>query len=258
MLKIERHAKILEYFKSRGFATNEELTQNFNVSLITIRRDLKELSKQNLIRLEHGGASDINYLLDGKEPLYNTKIFMNREKKQAIGEKAAELIKEGENIILDTGTTTIEVAKNIKKRRFNNLTVITNDLMIAKELCTDKNIKVLILGGILRPFFFSSYGYYTEIMLKSLKVDKYFMGIDAINELRGVFSLIIDEVPIRKEMISISNQVILVSDSTKFGKEAPYKVCDLENINKIVTDCEIKDSTKEILESLHISVLIAK
>lgn len=256
MLKVERHSKILGYLEAKGFATSRDIAQKFDVSQITVRRDLKELSKQNLIRLEHGGASDINYLLNGRVLQYNVRSFINIERKRAIGKKAAELIEDGESIILDTGTTTIEIAKNIRKLKFNNLTVATNDLIIALELCRDEHVKVIFLGGELRPLFYSSYSYYTEEILENLKVNKCFMGADSIDEHRGVFNFYISEVPVKQKMISISDQVILVSDSTKVGASSLHKVCDFKEIDKFITDSEIKGSFIEFLESIGVSVLI--
>lgn len=256
MLKVERHAKILQFLYKEGFVSNENLVKELNVSMVTIRRDLKSLEKQGLIKLEHGGASDINYFISGFEPLYNTKVFMNLKEKKEIGVEAVKLIEEGEIIILDSGTTTAEIAKNIRKERFKNLTIITNDLIVAKELCSDKNLHVLILGGTLRPSYFNSYGHYTESMLKNLKVNKYFMGVDAVGEKNGVYNLILNEVTIKRLMISISNQVIMVSDNTKFGKEAPYKVCDFKEIDAVISDQNISKVYCELFNSLNIKLFL--
>jgi len=258
MLKMERQAKILQILREKGFVPNEDFMKKFNVSLITIRRDLKNLGKQNLIKMEHGGAADVDYLVKGKEPLYNTKIFLNHEQKQVIGASAVNLIENGETIILDSGTTTAEIAKSIRKAGFNDLTVITNDLMVAKELCPDSNLNVLMLGGMLRPSYFNAYGHFTEMMLKDLKVDKYFMGVDAISDTSGIFNLVLYEVPIKQNMISISTQVIVVADSSKFNKEAPYKVCDFKDINMVISDWDLLSSYYDFFNSLGISLLIVK
>ncbi|MHB1276617.1 MAG: DeoR/GlpR family DNA-binding transcription regulator [Candidatus Humimicrobiaceae bacterium] len=259
MLKFERQAKILQLLESRGFAASEDLAKEFNVSLVTIRRDFKSLLKQNLIKLEHGGATDVDYSVSGKEPLYNTKVFMNKEKKQAIGDAAVKFIKEGEVIILDSGTTSFEVARNICKARFKDLTVITNDLMVAKELCQDNsNLQVIMLGGVVRMSYYSVYGPYTEMILKLLKVNKYFMGADAISATHGIFNSILNEVPIKQQMISISDQVIMVADSSKFCKEAPHKVCDLKDINMVISDEYLPESYFELFKSLEITLLVAK
>ena len=258
MLKFERQAKILQLLGDRGFISNEDLAKEFNVSLVTIRRDLKNLLKQNLIKLEHGGVTDINYLVRGKEPLYNTKVFMNKEKKQAIGAAALKLIKEGEVIILDSGTTTAEIARNICKARFKDLTIITNDLMVAKELCQDNNLQVLLLGGILRNSYYSTYGPYVEMILKLLKANKYFMGVDAVNVTHGIFNLVLNEVSVKQKMISISDKIIMVADSSKFLKDAPYKVCDFKDIDMIITDEGLQESYSEFFKSIEINLLIAK
>ena len=122
MIRIERHAKILQIVKERGFIENDELAGIFKVSIVTIRRDLKALSSQNLVKLEHGGVAAADYIDGIIEPLYETKAYIHSDRKQAIGIAAAELIKEGDTVVLDSGTTTACIARNLKNSKLSNFT----------------------------------------------------------------------------------------------------------------------------------------
>ena len=127
------------------------------MSVVTIRRDVKVLSRQNLVSLEHGGVAVSDYIDGIVEPLYETKAYINSDQKEAIGMAAAKLISDGDTVILDSGTTTACIARNLKNAKFSNVTVITNDLIIGKELCPHPGISVVLVGGMLRR------AYYTDL-----------------------------------------------------------------------------------------------
>jgi len=236
VIKIERQAKILQMIRERGYIENDELARLFNVTSATIRRDLKGLSEQNLVRLDHGGASDVNLLESRTEPVYETKVYVNHENKRMIGQAAAGLVVDGDTILLDSGTTSACVARSLRNNRLRNLTVITCDIMVAKELGSEPNINVLVLGGILRYSYYSLYGPYTEMVLKNLRADKFFLGVDAVSIEHGVSNIVLEEVPIKQLMIAQSSEVIMIADGSKFGRNAPYRVCDLDAVHQVVTD----------------------
>jgi DeoR/GlpR family transcriptional regulator of sugar metabolism len=257
MLRVERQAKILQIIRERNFVENDELAQLFDVTQATIRRDLKELSQQNLIRLDHGGSFSNDLLDTSVEPLYETKVFVNHEQKQAIGRAAADLVRDGDAIILDSGTTNACIAHHLRHFHYKKLTVITCDLMVAKELCPEPNIDVVMLGGVLRKSFYSAYGPYTEYFLKNLKANKAFLGIDAANKENGIFNFVLEEVPIKQLMIENSDEVIMVSDSSKFGKNALYKVCSWDVIDQVITDECISQEYIDFYKQNDIKVTIA-
>jgi DeoR/GlpR family transcriptional regulator of sugar metabolism len=236
MLRVARQANILQMINERGFVENEELARLYKVTQTTIRRDLRALAAQKLIKLEHGGSFSKDLLDAAVEPLYETKLFLNRERKRAIGAAAANLVSDDDSIILDSGTTNAQIANSLKHAQLKNVTVITCDLMVAKELCSEPNITVVMLGGMLRKSYYSAYGPFTENILRNLTAKKAFLGIDAADKASGILNLVLDEVPIKQLMIRNSDQVIMVSDSTKFGKSALYKVCAWEEIDQVVTD----------------------
>ncbi|GAK58052.1 DeoR-family transcriptional regulator [Candidatus Vecturithrix granuli] len=256
MNRIERHANILQLVKERGFIGNDELAKLLHVSIVTIRRDLKALRHQRLITLEHGGVAAADYIDGIVEPLYETKAYIHSEQKQAIGIAAAKLVEEGDTIILDSGTTTACIARHLKNSKLNNVTVITNDLMIGKELCPHPGINVLVVGGILRKSFYTAYGLFTEQFLKQLKAHKAFLGLDAASITRGISALQPEEIAVKQGMMAISDEVILTSDSSKFGLDATYKICDWNVIDRVVTDSAIGKDFRDFFSSANIQLNI--
>jgi len=256
VLQEERQANILKLIKEKGFVKIKELEDIFFVTPITIRRDLKELSRQNLIKQVHGGAADIARLSTSFEPLYKTKLYLNYEKKQAIAKKAIEFVNSGETIILDSGTTTLQIATELKNKRFKDVVIVTNDIKIADELCTVEHLEVIVLGGVLRKYLYTLYGSFTIDFLKQIKVDNFFLAADAISKENAISNANIEEVSIKKLMIQNSHNVILVSDSTKFNKNAFCKVCGWEKINSIITDDKISDDYIKFFKEMNISYQI--
>jgi DeoR/GlpR family transcriptional regulator of sugar metabolism len=236
MLRVARQAKILQIINERGFVENEELARLYNVTQTTIRRDLLALAEQKLIKLDHGGSFSMDLLDTTVEPHYETKVFVNNEKKRAIGMAAANLVRDDDSIFLDSGTTNAQIAHSLKHAQLKNVTVITCDLMVAKELCSEPNFTVLMLGGVLRKSYYSAYGPFTEYIIKNLTARKFFLGIDAADKDNGIFNYVLDEVPIKQLMIEKSDEVIMVSDSSKLGKKALYKVASWETIDRVITD----------------------
>lgn len=236
MLRVARQAKILQLINERKFIESEELAELYAVTQTTIRRDLKALAEQKLIKLDHGGSFSLDLMDSAFEPIYKTKVYVNHERKKAIGEAAAKMVCNGDAIILDSGTTNVQIAHFLKHSDLKDLTVITCDLMIAKELCSEPNITVVMLGGVIRKSYYSAYGPYTEYTLKNITADKAFLGIDAANTDGGIFNFVLEEVPIKQQMIRNSGETILVSDSSKFGKKALYYVCSWGDIDEVITD----------------------
>ncbi len=249
MFKAERHAKILQEVHERGFIESGELAAIYHVSSITIRRDLRTLCGQKLIKLEHGGATRVDYLVSDTEPLYETKAYMNADRKAAIGAVAAGLVQDGDTIILDSGTTSLRVAQALKRISFNHLRIFTSDIMIAKELCPAANFDVIVLGGLMRTSYYNTYGTIAETVLKMLKANKMFLGLDAATLKRGISNLQLEEIGVKQKMMEISDEVIAVADSSKFGIEAPYQLCSWSDVNAVVTDDEIDKEFLDLFDS---------
>ena len=254
MLRLERQAKILELVQERGFLETPELAELFSVSIITVRRDLKALVDQNLVDLHHGGVAAVDYFHSDIEPLYETKAYMNADKKERIGRLAASLIGDGETIVLDAGTTSACLASAIRQSSFKHLRVFTNDLVVAKTLCNQRTLEVVMIGGLLRGSYYSAYGPLTEMCLQSLRANRLFMGIDAATTSGGVSNLQLEEVPVKQRMIEISDEVVVIADSSKFGSDAPYRVCEWGAVSSVVTDWELAAPYVEFFRSTGIEL----
>jgi len=254
MLRVERQAKILQILRDREYIENSELAKIFDVTLATVRRDLKALDEQGLIVIDHGGISAKGLLRGDVEPAYETKVFVRHEVKKAIGALAVKSICDGDTVILDSGTTSLEIARQMRLAHLKNLTVISCDIMVAKELCPEKNMNVIVLGGLVRKSFYSTYGPYTEYILKQMRANKAFMGIDAANIETGITNIVLEEVPIKQLMIEISDEVIIVADSSKFEKTAPHRVCAWSAIDKVVTDQCISQEYQDFFNTQKIQI----
>ncbi len=258
MLKAERQAKILQAIRESGFIQSDELIGRFGVSHVTIRRDLIALANQNLIHLEHGGATSIDYLEGIAEPLYDTKLFVHSEAKNAMADVAIQIIKDGDILVLDSGTTNYRLAQKLKARKFTSLTVITSDIMVAKELSPHPNISINVLGGILRRSYFNVYGPFTEMVLSKLKANKLFIGFDGATSSRGLSLNILEEVPVKQKMIEICDEIIAFGDSSKYGISAPYCICGWDSVHRVIVDDSIKNEYLEFFAEKNIKCNIAE
>lgn len=254
MLRLERQAKILQLVQEKGFLETPDLAELFSVSVITVRRDLKALVDQHLVALHHGGVAAVDYFHSEIEPLYETKAYINAERKELVARRAASLISDGETIVLDAGTTTANLASAIRRIGFKHLRVFTNDLIVAKTLCTSRNLEVVMMGGLLRSSYYSAYGPLTEMCLKSLRANKLFLGIDAATISGGISNLQLEEVPVKQRMIEICDEVIVISDSSKLGSDAPYRVCEWPAVSAVVTDLELDSEYVEFFQSSGITL----
>lgn len=256
MLKKERQYEIVRLTKQHGFIHTERLASLLGFSDVTIRRDIKELDLKNLIRMEHGGASAIGFLQSKPEPEYESKMQIRAPEKEAIGKTAVSLIRDGDILILDSGTTCLQIAKQINLAKFTKLSVITNDIISAKELNANLNITVILLGGTMRNQYHNVFGPFAEAMISNLRVNKFFFAFDAYTVDRGFSSTFLEEIPLKQKMIEISRTVIAVSDSSKIGVEALYTICGTEKIDHLITDSGIDSIFKEsiLLKGIEISI----
>lgn len=255
MIRAERHAKIIEIIKQEGFATVKNLVETLNVSPLTIRRDLSVLSNNKLIKKVYGGAELIGDKGTSSEIYYNIKLYHNQDKKISIGRAASRFVNDGDTIIIDSGTTTFQLAKKIKEQDYKNLIVITNDLRIGCELCENKNIKIIFLGGTTNNNHYTTYGIYAHGLLNGMKTDKVFLGVDGLHINRGVSISAIDDGYLKQRMIDTGKEIIILADSSKFGKELFYRVCGWDAINMIITDDGIPPEYTKFFQDNKIEVV---
>lgn len=210
---------------------------------MTIRRDLVELEKEGKAIRTHGGAVSPTFLM--QEAPYASKEGRNMEQKQAIAQMAMTVIPENATIILDSGTTTLEVAKLLKDRK--DITVITNDIKIAAELLESK-LKVIVTGGELQNHVGALYGALTQEVLKNIHVDIFFLGTNAIHLESGVTSPTFEKSVIKKLMMEASEATWLLADSQKFDKKAFSSVCQISSLKGLITDEGLDNSTRKKYE----------
>lgn len=252
-ITLDRRVKILEILENDGQVKVNDLSILFNVSEVTVRNDLDKLEEKGLlIRTRGGGIKtqrvQIDYQLN-KESAHHLK------EKQLIGKKAIELINEEDTILLDSGTTTLEIAINLVQMK--NLTIITNALNIAGQFINNTNIKVIMSGGNLRHSTLSFIGPMAENGIKNLYCDKVFLGVNGIDSKYGISTTHIEDAYLNKSMMDISKEVIVVADSSKFQKRSFSKIAPITSIDIVVTDCNVPAEEVKNLENSGVKVIIA-
>ena len=253
MLPNQRRDKILELLKEDGSAKVVELARIFKVTEVTIRQDLEKLEKEGLIVKEHGGA----YLKDVEDHVRNFLLIHqeNLDKKALIAKKCLEFIESGDTIILDSGSTTTEIAKQLKGLK--NLTVITNALNIALMLGAEPGIEVIVTGGEFKPPTLSLTGQKAADFFKGLHVQKLFLATAGISLKSGLTYPSISDLVVKKAMIDAAEITYLVADSTKMGKSALASLGALSLIDFIITDPEIEEKHKAVFQEHEIELIIS-
>lgn len=243
----ERKMKILEFIEEHRKATVIELCQQFKVSSATIRNDLRDLETAGLLIRTHGGA--MVKTKTGLEPEMSLRKVQNLEEKRRIAEAALRLVEDGDTIILDTGTTTYELARLLGEKR--DLTVVTNDLPIALLLEEFESVRVVLVGGMVRKKFHCTVASSFSGMnaLSDLTVDKAFMAANGFSLEKGASTPDINHSETKKLMISIAAQVILLFDSSKMGRNSFAIFAPLNKIDAIVTDSLHEDERRQMEES---------
>lgn len=254
LIPAERHRLIMEYVAMRRSAKIGELALSLGVSAATIRRDLAQLAEQGVINRTHGGAVPL-VTSTAFEPVYQEKMRIFPAEKRRIGVEAASLVADGETVILDSGSTTLEVAQNLTRHK--GLTVITNDLFIAGSVTFDPSTALIVTGGARREGLNVLIGPIAEDFLRQVKVNKTFLAADAVDPRQGVTNATFAEASLKRLIIRAAQEVILVSDHSKFGKAALAKVCPIEQIGRVITSAGISPQMVMELERRGITVTVA-
>jgi DeoR family transcriptional regulator of aga operon len=252
LLVEERRRLIVEQVEREGRATVEELAARFATSPVTIRADLEALARNAAIVRSHGGALPAPaHALDTPLSIKETR---HHAQKRRIGQAAAKLVEDGETIILDSGSTTIEIARALRQRKWSELTVITNGLHIALELGAIPAIRVMMLGGLLRASSQSLVGSGAEQMLAQLSADRLFLGVDGIDPEVGVTTPDPQEATLNALMIRVSREVIGVFDSSKFGQRSLSVIAPLSGLHRIFSDTGAAPEHVRALEEAGVQV----
>lgn len=245
----ERQAHILAYLQAHRRATVAELAALLESSESTIRRDLQELEQARQLTRTHGGAVLADHA--GYEPTWQEKGVERADAKARIGATAAEMVEDGDTVLLDAGTTTWKIAVQLRDRP---ITVVTNSLAVANELSTDFAGQLILLGGELRPTTGALVGPFTEQMLRQLHVDILFLGANGMHE-GGVTTPNAVEAATKRAMVGAAKHVVVASDGSKIGQTSFVHVCSWDVVHTLVTDQNVDDeSFAQALHADHVAV----
>ena len=232
LLLEERRRRICELLREDGRVTVDSLASRFGISQVTIRADLSLLELAGALTRTHGGA----VATPEADQSLNVKQLQHHAEKVRIAEAAAGLICDGETIILDSGTTTAEIARRIRTLDLKSINVITNALNIAALLVDVPAVRLIMPGGILRRESNSLSGPMAEAALANLQADRLYLGADSLDPGIGVMTPHLAEAELNAEMIRISRQVVVVADSSKLRRRNISLIAKVEQINVLITD----------------------
>ncbi|MDY0199534.1 MAG: DeoR/GlpR family DNA-binding transcription regulator [Bacteroidales bacterium] len=249
----ERHQIILNRLKEQGFVNVSELSDELGVSLVTIRKDLKVLESRNLLYRTHGSASLTDPYITDRNISEKEKI--GAKEKQQIALRAIDFIEPSDSIILASGSTILELARQLTS--ISQLQVVTASLNVAQILNVNPNIETHQLGGIIRKSSNSAVGPFAERMMKSYSCNKLFIGVDGIDNDFGLTTTNALEASLNQVMIASARKVFVLADSTKFGRRGFGKICDITDVDVVITDKGISGSMVKLIESTGVELVIA-
>lgn len=252
VLNEERRRAILDLVTHQGRVLVTELATQFNTSQVTIRKDLEVLHAQGMVHRTHGGALPAR---EGalEDPTLREKEKLHRQEKLHIADAAAEKVKEGQVLILDSGTTTTAIARAL--RNFKSLTIITNAVNIAAELAGTA-VEVILTGGTLRKNSFSLVGPIAEETLRRLNADLLFLGVDGFDVHYGLSTPNLLEAKVNRVMVEVAKQTVAVCDASKFGRRSLSLIAPTSSLQEVITDRAAPKSDLRILKQAGIEVTL--
>ena len=247
MLTIQRRREMLDAVRG-GTAQVGELAAAFGVSEMTVRRDLRALESEGKLTRVHGGA------VVSAEPSFAEVVVERLDAKDRIGAAAAALVEDGQTIILDIGTTTLQLARHLRGRE---VTVITSNLAAYEELLPESSVELVLLGGIVRRNYRSLVGVLAEDALRQLRADVAFIGASGVGGDLSVMDSTMVEVPIKRAMLASASKAVLVVDSAKLGMRGSVRVCGAEELDVLVTDTDAPVAVCDELRGAGVEVIAA-
>ncbi len=248
---VERRDSIIQRIQKNGKVRVDTLSEEFDVSSVTIRNDLDFLEMKGILHRTHGGALLRKNVYE--DPTLEEKQKLHSEEKQLIGGKAAEMIEDGDSILLDSGTTTLEIARRLNNKQ--NLTVMTNAIQIAMDLMSKNEMTVMLTGGTIRSESYSLVGPDAESVISNYFFDKLFLGVDGLDMDHGLTTPNPMEAQLNRIMVERSREVIAVTDSSKLGRHSFSFICDLDVISTIITDSKITPEFEKKLNKKDINII---
>jgi DeoR family transcriptional regulator, aga operon transcriptional repressor len=243
----ERRQQISALVRERGSVQVAPLAERFGVSMQTIRKDLHYLAARGVAERAYGGAISADAVNVVTEPPVEAKRTIMPAEKDRIGRRAAAMVSPGDSIVLDSGTTTLQIAHHLPDHE--DITVLTNDLDILSVLSRKERLNVVMLGGQLRRRNMAFYGAQTVAALEDLHVDKLFLGVDGFDIGRGITTHFEPEAMLNRKMVQAAQRVIGVADHSKFGRVCLHRIINVGDLDDLVTD-EAPEETRQAAERL--------
>lgn len=228
-----RREEILRRVQQHGYVSARELVEEYSVDASTIRRDLDAMARLGMVVRNHGGATTPT---EPAETPYEAKLGTRAGHKRVIAQAVARMIREGKSMLLDSGSTTLEVARALHAHR--GMTVVTNDLRVAAELANQGDVRLIVIGGEVLPNVYTLMSERAVDLINGYHVDYAVLGADAINP-RGITNTNSFEAPMKRAMIRAADRVLVVADSSKFGQTALVRIAGLEDVGLVVTDDDL-------------------
>jgi len=250
----ERHQFILNKLREKGKVSIPQLIDEMKVSGVTVRKDLKLLEEKKLLFRTRGGGT-INNPYAVERPI-NEKEFIKSDEKKRIATAALELISQSDSIMIGSGTTVFELARQLYPEK--RLTVITPALKVSLELCNRPNVEVLQLGGLVHQSSSSTAGSFADKILDELSCGVLFLGVDGIDLEHGLSITNLLEASLNQKMIGLAQTVAVMADSSKFNRRGLGKICNLDQVDYIITDSETNPEMITAIEKTGVHVIIAK
>src|SRR4051794_15461441 len=248
MVPAQRRQRILQAVRT-GTAHISELARAFDVSEMTVRRDLRALEDAGKLERVHGGA--VKFV---PERPFAEIALEGQEAKARIGAAAAAMVQDGQTVMLDIGTTALQVARHLRGRE---ITLITTNLAALDELRGDSTIELVLPGGLVRRNYLSMVGVLAEDALRQLSADVAFLGTSGVDQDFSVWDTTMIEVPIKRAMIEAAARVVLLADAEKFSMNGVVRICGAEDLDQIITDADLPAGERAAIEDAGIEVTIA-
>ena len=249
-----RHARIMSAFEKDGFVSITSLAEELGVSGMTVRRDLDLLGKRGLLERTHGGAVAAGQMVyDEDEPAFEQRMRRNAAEKSTIAQAAAKLVAPGESVGLDVGTSILALATELAPRK--DLRVFTNNLRVGMQMA-EGNSSVYILGGQVRVPEFSVIGPQAIEGLKSHFLDRVFLGVSGIDA-NGLYDYSPEDTEVKRAFVESGGCVVVLCDSSKFGRRALSRIVSLDRINILITDAEPPQDLAQALAEAGVQTIIA-
>ncbi|MHB1057411.1 MAG: transcriptional repressor AgaR [Rhodanobacter sp.] len=251
----QRRLHISELVRQHGSVQVASLAHRFGVSAQTVRKDLRYLAERGVMARAYGGAIDSGAMGGSPaEPNYEAKRTTQLDEKRRIGVRAAALIKPGDTIVIDSGTTAIQLAEAVPNI---DITVVTNDFGVLSALAPKSNIHLVMLGGELRRRNMAFYGGLTIEALGELHMDKLFLGVDGFDLERGITTHYEPEAQLNRKMVEAAREVIAITDSSKFGKACLHRIVPVTALNMLITDTGAPEEIVQASQQLGFELLLA-